>query len=303
MRFGVLISRVRRYGFQAILNPFPDSRKSLVRQKHVKINDDEERLPLTESSASYHLISRSPNVQMLKIMLSLFLTLLFLVFVLSYTIYKPPKFVISYLQNRYPDVLFEVHVNSLTNPVVALTIDDAPSPETSKILDILKFHGATATFFIIGNQIAGYEHILQRINQEGHELGNHAWADEPSSKLPLAELTRQIKEVESLMPPNSNRKKYFRPGSGFFNRAMVKVVGELGYQTVLGGIYPHDPQIHSSTINARHVLSMVRPGGIIIMHDRRSYSAEQIGLVLSGLAKGKWKVGSVGRLLEAGKEP
>lgn len=182
--------------------------------------------------------------------------------------------------------------------MVALTLDDAPSDQTSRMLDLLKSYNARATFFVIGSQIVAHPGLLQRMHDEGHEIGNHAWADEPSINLPLTELERQVKEVESLLPPNSpGSAKYFRPGSGFFSRKMVETVGTLGYRMVLGSIFPFDPQIHSARINSKYVLSRVRPGGVIIMHDRRDFSAEQLELVLEGLAAGDWKVESVGGLL------
>jgi peptidoglycan/xylan/chitin deacetylase (PgdA/CDA1 family) len=234
-------------------------------------------------------------------LLLLLLTLLLLVLLLAYIIYKPPTFIINFLQWKYPDVLFHVPLPS-TQKIVALTLDDAPSAETAKILDMLKVYGAKATFFIIGSQVAAHPHLLKRIHDEGHELGNHAWADEPSVSLPLAELERQIKEVEGLLPANAGSARYFRPGSGFFSKGMVERFRDLGYRVVLGSIYPHDPQIHNARVNAKHVLSMVRPGGIIIMHDRRSYSVEQVERVLKGLADGGWKVETLGGLLAAAQE-
>lgn len=234
-------------------------------------------------------------------MIKMFFLVLFLLLVLAYTVYKPPKFVIDYLQRSYPDVLFEVDIPS-SQRVVALTLDDAPSPETGRILDLLKNYNAKASFFVIGGQISGRSALLQRMHDEGHEIGNHAWADEPSVNLPLTELERQIKEVESLIPSNLNGAKYFRPGSGFFNSNLVNMVKGLGYQVVLGGIYPHDPQIHNPRRNANHVLSMVRPGGIIIMHDRRSYSADQLEFVLQGLTKKGWKIESLGGLLKIAED-
>jgi hypothetical protein len=44
-------------------------------------------------------------------------------------------------------------------------------------------------------------------------------------------------------------------------------------------------------------LSMARPGAVIIMHDRRSYSAAQIELVLGGLKKKNFKVQSLGGMI------
>lgn len=169
------------------------------------------------------------------------------------------------------------------------------------MLDCLRRYNAKATFFIIGDQIPGHEHLLQRILDEGHEFGNHAWTDEKTILRPLAEVERQIKAVDVLLPTNSNGEKYFRPGGGFFSTAMVQRVNSLGYRVVLGCIYPHDPQIWSARVNSSHVLSMVRPGGIIIMHDRRNHSAPQLELVLKGLKERDWDVVSLGGLLKVGE--
>ena len=263
-------------------------------KKHVKIDDEEQ-----QASDLY-----SPSTSFtgpMKMLLLLLILLLLVVILLAYIIYKPPPFVINFLQWKYPDVLFHVPLPP-TQKIVALTLDDAPSDETTKILESLKTYGAKATFFIIGSQVAAHPELIQRIHDEGHELGNHAWADEPSINLPLAELERQIKEVEGLLVANAGSSKYFRPGSGVFSKEMVKKVLSLGYRSVLGSVYPHDPQIHNAEVNAKHVLSMVQPGGIIIMHDRRSYSADQVDRVLKGLKDGGWKVESLGGLLAVGAD-
>src|SRR5579875_791736 len=42
-----------------------------------------------------------------------------------------------------------------TSRVVALTFDDGPSPYTAPILKALETYGAHATFFEIGDQVAG----------------------------------------------------------------------------------------------------------------------------------------------------
>jgi peptidoglycan/xylan/chitin deacetylase (PgdA/CDA1 family) len=165
------------------------------------------------------------------------------------------------------------------------------------VLDLLKVYWAKATSFVIGSQIAAHPDLLQRMHDEGHEIGNHAWGDEPSVRLPLSEFERQIKEVEYLVPQNPGSAKHFRPGSRFFNKIMDKIMS-LGYRVVLGSIYPHDPQIHNLVRNSKHVLSMLRPGGIIIMHDRRPYSAEQSELILRGMAAKEWKAESLGGLLK-----
>ncbi|TVY52982.1 Chitooligosaccharide deacetylase, partial [Lachnellula cervina] len=243
-------------------------------RKHVKIDDEEQTL---DSNYLLPTQSSSPIARMAKLLFLTLLTLLLLVLILAYTIYKPPPLLINFLQHKYRPVIFHLPLPP-SHRTLALTIDDAPSDHTPAILDLLAKHDATATFFIIGAQAQSNPSLIRRIHAAGHELGNHAWNDEPSISLPLSELVRQVKDVDALLPVNANAGglKFFRPGSGFFTGEMVRVLGALGYRVALGSVYPHDAQIKNARWNAAHVLSMVRPGAVVIMHDRRGYSIEEI---------------------------
>ncbi|KAI1828526.1 polysaccharide deacetylase [Xylaria intraflava] len=217
-----------------------------------------------------------------------------------YIIYKPPAGLIGYFARRWPDVLWQVHTN---RKMVALTIDDAPSQHTEEILEILNSYQATATFFVIGGQVAGREDILADIVRSGSELGNHAMHDEPARSLSDEELRDQIETVRekirtayktggAAMPP-----QYFRPGSGFFSDRMRRLVDKLGYRLVLGSVYPHDAQIQWPWVNSRHILSMVRPGAIIICHDRRSWTPAMLRTVLERLRRDGYQVMSLTKML------
>ncbi|KAI4120399.1 MAG: hypothetical protein LQ338_007049 [Usnochroma carphineum] len=221
-----------------------------------------------------------------------------------YIIYKPPAPLIRYFQYRWPDVLWQVPTSAR---IVGLTIDDGPSEYTEEIMEILKSNEAAATFFIIGSQVKGRETVLHSLVRNGNELGNHAMYDEPSRSLSDHALTEQVGLVQEIVretyaavdvePPP----KYFRPGSGFFNASMRKAVEKLGYRLVLGSIYPHDPQIPFWRVNARHVLSRLRPGAIIICHDRRKWTAPMLQKVLPEIRKRGYRVVTVTQLLEQAK--
>lgn len=260
----------------------------------------------------------------------MFLALLILLTFLTpfYVIYKPPNLLIRYFARRWPDVLWHVPEEALgpapeeeegagdgergrgrgrgkREKVIALTIDDAPSSHTSDILSVLSDNQAHATFFLIGSQIPGREDMLKNIVQQGNQLANHAMHDEPSRSLKPATLTAELNQVQSyisatyalLNQPGPPR--YFRPGSGFFSSRMREVVRELGYTIVLGSVYPHDAQISYAGVNARHILSMVKPGAIVICHDRRSWTAPMLRVVLPELKRRGYRVTTVSGLLEA----
>lgn len=128
--------------------------------------------------------------------------------------------------------------------------------------------------------------------------------DEPSRSLADTTLVEQIQSVEEMLheayaandiePPP----KYFRPGSGFFSGRMRSMLGRLGYRLVLGDIYPHDPQIHLWNVNARHILSMLQPGSIIICHDRRSWTVPMLQKVLPEIRRRGYRVATVTELLK-----
>lgn len=235
-------------------------------------------------------------------MLQAILTTFFLL-VPFYFIYKPPILLIHYCQRRWPDVLFRLDTNK---KVVALTIDDAPSIHTPAILRLLQSHNAAATFFLIGSQMPGHESVLADLVRAGNELANHAMYDEPSRALGDDVLADQIRAVHARIQEayvtagNTSQPEnwLFRPGSGFFSSRMRTLVKELGYQLVLGDVYPHDPQVPSWKLNASHILSMVKPGSIIICHDRREWTVPMLQKVLPELNRRGYRVVTVSGLLK-----
>ncbi|KAL8717560.1 MAG: hypothetical protein Q9225_005209 [Loekoesia sp. 1 TL-2023] len=256
------------------------------------------RLPhLLRLPSKLHRKARRSRLLTMFLLLSL-ISILILPF---YTIYKPPVFLIRYFQSRWPDVLWHVTTSS---KVVALTIDDGPSEYTEEIMQLLKSNDATATFFVIGSQVRGREDILRSLVRDGNELGNHAMYDEPSRSLSDDALGEQLGSVENMIhevyaavgvgkPP-----KYFRPGSGFFNSRMLNNLRKLGYRLVLGSIYPHDPQVPFWRVNAGHILSMLRPGAIIICHDRRKWTLPMLRKVLPEIRRRGYRVVTVTELLQ-----
>jgi len=111
-------------------------------------------------------------------------------------IYFQPQMLINLLKTRYPDAFW---CQNTSLPICALTIDDAPSANTEAILDILKQNKVHATFFIIASNVPGREHILKRMAEEGHTLGNHFVADEASIKDPLDVFEKKLLQCNDVI--------------------------------------------------------------------------------------------------------
>jgi cellulose synthase/poly-beta-1,6-N-acetylglucosamine synthase-like glycosyltransferase/peptidoglycan/xylan/chitin deacetylase (PgdA/CDA1 family) len=59
---------------------------------------------------------------------------------------------------------------------IAFSFDDGPDPRwTPQILDVLRRHGAHATFFVIGSHVAEHPEIVRRALREGNEIDSHTY--------------------------------------------------------------------------------------------------------------------------------
>ncbi len=166
-------------------------------------------------------------------------------------------------------------------PFVGLTIDDGPDdiathhPKTTDlILQVLSKYKAHATFFLIGNRITpDSQPLVAEIVNQGHEIGNHLWQDYPSIKLSLTDFESELirteaKILEALrLQEKSTLVHWLRPGGGVANREMIKIAQDHSYQVALGSIWPYDTLIPSVQFASNQILSNVRPGAIIILHD------------------------------------
>ncbi|NLY52279.1 MAG: polysaccharide deacetylase family protein [Firmicutes bacterium] len=158
-------------------------------------------------------------------------------------------------------------------PFIALTFDDGPDPVyTPMILDILREKDVRATFFMIGKHVERYPDIVQRIVDEGHDIGNHTYShrnlyglDEKNTWHEIAKADEVISKVTGIKP------HLFRPPRGMYTNASIRFAHELGYTTVLWSVSSRDWAEISAGQLARHVLKNTQGGDILLFHDSGSF--------------------------------
>ena len=165
---------------------------------------------------------------------------------------------------REPGVVYAVATDA---PQVALTVDDGPDAAgTPAILDTLARHGAHATFFLLGERVAGREALVRRIVAAGHEIGNHGMHDEPAIDLPTEAFERDLLETQQRLAP-FGASCWFRPGSGWYDETMLEVVARHGYRLALGSSYPLDAQLPFPRLVSWWLRVDAEPGEVIVLHD------------------------------------
>ena len=177
---------------------------------------------------------------------------------------RQPQSIFGLISRVSPEVLFYVDTQQ---PVIALTIDDGPYPETTDaILQILERYEVNATFFMLSDAIAGHEATLQRLVAAGHELGHHMTVDESSIGLSAEEFKTKFLAADQALSPYGPL-RWFRPGMGWYNQRMLQLVEDQGYQLVLGSLFPYDTHVPSVWFSQWFVLNNLDPGDIVVLHD------------------------------------
>ena len=82
---------------------------------------------------------------------------------------------------------------------IALTFDDGPRlGTTDRLLDGLLERGASATFFLVGEQAAAAPELLERMKAEGHQIGNHTWSHVRLEGKKETEMQAEIENMDNL---------------------------------------------------------------------------------------------------------
>jgi peptidoglycan/xylan/chitin deacetylase (PgdA/CDA1 family) len=174
---------------------------------------------------------------------------------------------------------------------VALTFDDGPSPDTERILDVLREHEASAAFFMVGREVESLPGIAQRVLAEGHEVGNHSYSHPSYLYQRGSKTLDQIQRAqEAIAATIGVMPTLARPPYGVRSRAYFRATRALDLRTVQWDVAGFDWKRITPRQIADNVLRKAQPGSIILLHDgdsagknTRSNTVEALPLIIRGL--------------------
>ncbi len=182
-------------------------------------------------------------------------------------------------------------------PMVALTFDDGPSLVTNRILDCLNQYGAKATFFVVGKNVKARPEIVKRAYNSGMEIGNHTMSHPNLKTLGAESITAQLSGASDVIySAIGTRPLLLRPPYGNYNKTVSDV---CGMPMILWSIDTLDWKTRNaeSTVNA--VLSEVKDGSVILMHDLYDATAAATEQIVPALIERGYRLVTVSELARA----
>ena len=158
-----------------------------------------------------------------------------------------------------------------TRPEVALTFDDGPHPETTRrVLAILREHGVTATFFVLGEKARAHPDVVREIVQAGHGLGLHGYThDRLYSLRSSARVAADLENARAALHDAAGiATALFRPPVGFVSHAVALAADRAGLTLVGFSARTRDglARTDSTTVLARATAALEN-GAILVLHD------------------------------------
>lgn len=202
----------------------------------------------------------------------------------------------------YDDILNEpVKMIDKGKPMVALTFDDGPTRKyTIAILDALKENQASATFFILGSRANNFPEILQRMVLEGNEIGNHTFSHKQLTTLSKENVEEEIANTQESIHNITNKyPEMIRPPYGSKNDMVLQCT--QGKKLVTWSLDTQDWKSRNPEVIVNKVLSEVKDGDIILLHDLYDSTAQAAIILIPKLIEEGYQLVTVSQLYEAGK--
>ena len=185
-----------------------------------------------------------------------------------------------------------------SRPMIALTFDDGPKTSvTSRILDSLQANGGRATFFMLGSNVNANAGVIKRMVDQGCEVANHTHDHKYLTKIGAEGIVSQVGSTnQKIQAVCGVSPVLMRPPGGYIDGASLNVLGSMGMPAIMWSIDTRDWQHRNAQRTIDTVLSQVKDGDIILMHDIYSTTADAAVVLIPELTARGYQLVTVSEL-------
>ena len=185
--------------------------------------------------------------------------------------------------------------------MIALTFDDGPRASvTNRILDSLGQYGGRATFFMVGTNVLQNGDVIRRMTAQGCEVANHTNDHKYISKLSSDGIVSQVSAVNQKVAAVCGVSPVvMRPPGGYVDAHSLSVLGSMGMPAIMWSIDTRDWQHRNAQRTINNVLSQVKDGDIILMHDIYDATADAAVVLIPELTARGYQLVTVSELAAA----
>ena len=182
------------------------------------------------------------------------------------------------------------YVGNTGEKVIYLTFDAGfENGNTPAILDALKKHQVSATFFVVGNYMESSPELVKRMAQEGHTVANHSYHHPDMTKKSSEEFKQEMVMLEDKYKEITGKEltRFYRPPQGKYNGETLSQAKEMGYQTFFWSLAYVDWLENDQPTKEEafeKLLGRIHPGAIVLLHSTSATNGQILDELLT-----KWE--------------
>ncbi|NLY18568.1 MAG: polysaccharide deacetylase family protein [Clostridiaceae bacterium] len=196
-----------------------------------------------------------------------------------------------------------IYIADVNKPVIYLTFDEGyENGYTDDILDCLSRQKVKALFFITGPYLNQHEHLVRRMVEEGHEVGNHTVGHFSLPTLDDEKMKKEITDLDKLFYEKFKKHMVFlRPPKGEYSERSLEISSKLGYINVFWSFAYDDwyrDKQRGWDYAYNKVMSNLHNGAILLLHAVSSDNAQALERIIVDARKKGYEFGDVLDLID-----
>jgi peptidoglycan/xylan/chitin deacetylase (PgdA/CDA1 family) len=208
----------------------------------------------------------------------------------QYTVTEAPEPIIPVEEKSDKRVIYP------DKPMIAITYDDGPSVYTPEVLDILKENNSVATFFVLGSRVYDNNDTLNRMLEEGNQIGNHSYNHKNLTTISDEELYKQIKGTDDLVYiATGYTPSVMRPPYGSTNKELIQKISK---PVIKWSVDTRDWENRNVEMINKNIFENVKDGDIILMHDLYESTLEASKIAIPELISRGFQIVTIDELFE-----
>jgi polysaccharide deacetylase family sporulation protein PdaB len=169
---------------------------------------------------------------------------------------------------------------------------------TPEILEVLRANNLKTTFFLTGFWVEKYPEMVQKIADEGHEIGNHTYSHPHLNSLAEEQIREELEKVGEIISELSGKQpNLFRPPFGEYNNKVITTAEKAGYRTIQWSIDSLDWQELGKEPMIKRVTENLHPGAIVLFHNNGRYTVEALPEIITYIKKQGYEILPISELL------
>ncbi len=188
---------------------------------------------------------------------------------------------------------------------LSLTFDAAWGVEDfDEILEILDKHKVKATFFVTGDWVERYPEAIKKLDERGHDIGNHGDSHKHMTKLGKEEQAKEIKRAHDRVKSLTGKDMIlFRAPYGDYDEQVVKTARECDYYTIQWDVDSLDWKNYGveNIILTVTEHKNLQNGSIILLHNGTKYTKDALESIILKLKEKGYQFLPVSKLIYRGE--